>query len=237
MKAKIIITSFFLLACHLLFAQYNGGSNDGSVQSIFHKQNNTDPNAFKGGSNDGFTNALLPKQNNTDANAFKGGSNDGSANALFTKQNSKDSLAFKGGNNDGFANAVFVQKNIKDSIAFKGGSNDGFAVSAFSRITITDATVFRGSNGRGETQVHIQKNICGQPGVNSIWNGSVSNAWNNPNNWNCGNMPTITSVVIIPSGLIRYPTVFISAEVKSLQLQAGSSVTVPSGIILKLNGQ
>jgi len=236
-KERYIISLLFLCQCQLTQAQYSGGSNDGYANAGFSRQNKTDAAAFKGGNNDGYTTGIFVKLNTTDAGAFKGGNNDGFTATAFLKLNTKDSLAFKGGINDGFANALFVRFNIKDSLAFRGGGNDGFAVNGFSRINITVAVIYRGSIGRGETQVMVQRVICGQPGAPSVWNGSINNEWSRPGNWDCGNVPGINSVVIIPSAVSRYPIVFISTEIKSLQLLAGSSVTVPAGINLKLNGQ
>jgi hypothetical protein len=71
----------------------------------------------------------------------------------------------------------------------------------------------------------------------TVWNGSISNAWNNPANWNSGLVPANTSNVIIPSGLSRYPIVTGSTEVKSLLVQSGASVTINPDIQLKVTGK
>ncbi len=142
-----------------------------------------------------------------------------------------------GGDDDGFTLTVLPRANITDILAFRGNSDDGFAVLKLNKTIITDVTVFYGGNGRGETMVDVERNNCGQPGVASIWNGSISNSWDNPNNWDCGNIPTVGSNVLIPSGLSLYPTVYIHTEIKSLTLLPGSAVTILPGVILKLNGQ
>ena len=237
MLKKTLISVIAIHFWNCSFAQYTGGSNDGFANTLFNKQIIADVSAFKGGNNDGSANASFSRQNVTDVLAFRGGNNDGVAESSFTRQYSTDNNAFKGGTNDGFAFAIFNRQNNTDINAFRGGSNDGSTMFTLSKISITDAVVFNGGIGRGEAQIYVPRNGCGLPGSPAVWNGSINNSWSNPGNWDCGNLPGIASNVIIPSGLARYPTVFASAEVRSLTLLPGATVTVITGINLKLNGQ
>jgi hypothetical protein len=71
----------------------------------------------------------------------------------------------------------------------------------------------------------------------SVWNGSASNTWSDPANWNSGKVPGITSDVIIQSGLARYPTILSSTEINSLILRPGSTLTTATGIQLTIISQ
>ncbi len=68
------------------------------------------------------------------------------------------------------------------------------------------------------------------------WNGNISDAWENPQNWNGNQLPGANSIVIIPSPVTRYPKININTEIKKLELKPGSTITIASGKQLKLNG-
>jgi hypothetical protein len=199
------------------------------------KTNITDVLAFKGGNDDGFANKLLPKTNITDVSAFKGGNDDGFANKLLSKTNITDVSAFKGGNDDGFATKLLSKANITDVLAFKGGNNDGFTALTLTRTDITDAAAFKGGIGRGETLFKLVPLTC--DGNTVTWNGSVNEAWENPDNWNCGIMPNLNSIVIIPSGVPNYPQINTNFEIKTLFVNPNSKITIKQGVLFKLNGQ
>lgn len=216
-------------------AAFKGGNDDGFYQSFLAKTTITDADAFKGGSDDGYVLTLLPKTVITDADAFRGGSDDGHVLKLLSKTIITDTDAFRGGNDDGFVLAVLPKTIITDVIAFRGGNDDGFAFTRLNKTNITDAIVFYGGIGRGETVRSFINFPC--TGDSVVWNGSASIAWENPENWSCGILPNVSSVVIIPSGMPRYPTVSFSYEIKSLHLQPGTTITVLPAVLFKLNGQ
>ena len=70
-----------------------------------------------------------------------------------------------------------------------------------------------------------------QLGIPYVWNGSVSTAWNDPNNWNQGSYPGVTDYVEIPSDCPRYP--FISSTTSGichhLTLKHGAQLTIYNG--------
>lgn len=70
-----------------------------------------------------------------------------------------------------------------------------------------------------------------------VWNGSVSDVWSDPANWDNASVPGVTSNVIIPSGLARYPVVYTNTEIRKLDLLNGSTVTVFANVTLIVNGQ
>jgi hypothetical protein len=214
---------------------FRGGADDGFHVAFLPKTSITDANAFKGGSDDGFALTNLPKTNITDGNAFRGGSNDGFAQANLPKTNITDANAFSGGNDDGFAQTNLPKTNITDANAFIGGSNDGFALTYLPKTNITDAFAFKGGIGRGETQAMLNPLTC--DGNTFTWNGSVSTAWENPDNWNCGIMPHIGSTVIIPNAVPNYPRVNANFEIKTLFVNNNASIMIMTGVLFKLNGQ
>jgi autotransporter-associated beta strand protein len=57
----------------------------------------------------------------------------------------------------------------------------------------------------------------------STWDGSTSNAWDDPTNWSDG-VPGATTDVTIPAGLTNYPTITSAAHCKNFTLAAGTSV-------------
>ncbi|GAA4026725.1 hypothetical protein GCM10022409_08330 [Hymenobacter glaciei] len=57
------------------------------------------------------------------------------------------------------------------------------------------------------------------------WTGAVSSDWFNAANWSCGQVPTATSVVLIPTGLGTYPVVGSgTALALNLTVQTGASL-------------
>jgi len=66
-------------------------------------------------------------------------------------------------------------------------------------------------------------------GFTNIWNGSVSNAWENPANWNCNTIPDANTDVIINNGTV---VVNSTAICRSIQVNPAASVTVNSGFKL-----
>lgn len=121
---------------------------------------------------------------------------------------------------------------------YRGGNGNGFSKtsSAVLSIGIIDAT-YNGGPGKGETV--SSSAVLNLSGCGNIitWTGAISNVWSNGANWSCGFAPGIANDILIPSGLARYPTVFNAAEVKSIALQTGATITVKQNVQLKINGE
>ena len=66
-------------------------------------------------------------------------------------------------------------------------------------------------------------------GFTSVWNGSVSSAWENAANWSCNTVPDKYTDVIIQSGTV---VVNSSAVCRSINASIGSVVTVNSGFAI-----
>jgi hypothetical protein len=95
--------------------------------------------------------------------------------------------------------------------------------------------LYLGSSGRGDNISAITSGFA-DCDVLFYWNGTISDSWENPANWNCNRVPGVLSIVIIPVGVLHYPLISNSTEIKSLQLQTGSSIIVKEGIVLKVRG-
>ncbi len=67
----------------------------------------------------------------------------------------------------------------------------------------------------------------------ATWTGTVSSAWDNPQNWSCNTVPGPATPVIVPAGNPYSPIIFAgqSFSVWSLDLQTGATLTVQTGAI------
>ncbi len=74
------------------------------------------------------------------------------------------------------------------------------------------------------------------PPVTSVWTGVVNTAWSNAANWQCGQLPVITTAVIINGGRPNYPQVTTNMTLKSLTVNPGASVQVNTGVVITLTG-
>ena len=68
------------------------------------------------------------------------------------------------------------------------------------------------------------------------WNGSVSTAWENVANWDCGTLPDGFTDVIVPS-TVRNPVLSTNTSCFSLNMMTGSNMTVNSGFGLIITGK
>jgi len=76
-----------------------------------------------------------------------------------------------------------------------------------------------------------------QPYHYFIWTGLVNNQWIEPGNWNIGVLPIRSDEVLIPPGCPNYPVLENThrGHCRVLTAQAGTSVTVNTGGILRLH--
>ena len=105
------------------------------------------------------------------------------------------------------------------------------AVSTPNTYTVTNTIVAAG----GCSEIKATTSVVIVP--DGSWTGAVSTDWNNPNNWACNQLPTLTSDVKISSGLPKYPTLASGSPglAKNLSVQSNSSVTV-TGNTLQIAG-
>ena len=69
--------------------------------------------------------------------------------------------------------------------------------------------------------------------LDGSWNGSVNTDWNTLNNWDCKQLPSLTTNVLIATGKLKYPTLSTGSTglCKDLTIQNSSSVTVTNKIL------
>jgi hypothetical protein len=67
--------------------------------------------------------------------------------------------------------------------------------------------------------------------LTNTWTGSANTAWNDPDNWSCGQVPDATMTVIIPTGLTNYPVIGagVTAECFDLSVENGTIILIEEG--------
>jgi hypothetical protein len=134
------------------------------------------------------------------------------------------------------ASGLFIDKatatllvNVANALASEKVSNKGLALAA---SVPSDFLLTLRNTSTPDIGAH--EFVLANSGVN--WTGNVSTAWENPENWANNQVPTATTVVIIPSGRPRYPEVSVSTSVKSIAVAPGATVTIASGINITILG-
>ena len=218
---SLLLAIFFFTELH---AQYLGSIGRGDVDLLKNAQ----------GLNGEDVNVL-----------YYGGTGRGDIQLLKNVQglNGEDiSVLYRGGNGRGDIQLLKNGQGLNGedvSVLYHGGNGRGdiqFLKNAQGLNGEDVNVLYYGGNGRGDVFSEITSGFA-DCAVIFYWNGTVSNDWENPANWNCNELPDINSNVVISSGLLHYPTINSSTEIKRLELKPGGSVIVKSGIILKVNGQ
>ncbi|MEP7142216.1 MAG: hypothetical protein ABI707_05065 [Ferruginibacter sp.] len=68
----------------------------------------------------------------------------------------------------------------------------------------------------------------------ALWQGSISNVWENAANWGCGVVPDANTDVIINAGKPNFPQLGSNASIRSLRVAAGAAITVKTGFNLTI---
>jgi len=82
----------------------------------------------------------------------------------------------------------------------------------------------------GETEDYKVTIVAYSCPVNT-WTGAANNAWENPANWSCGQLPGIHSNVVINSGT---PVLSSNVSIYSLDINSSATLTVSTGSILTI---
>ena len=221
---------------------YNGCDGDGSdTKKLLNASLSIADSLYNGGIGDGYSfDKLLNASLGIADSLYNGGDGNGfSTDTLLNGDISVADSLYNGGIGDGYSfdKLLNASLSIEDSL-YNGGNGNGFHTIIVTNVILYSLdSLYNGGIGRGEIQLispNINLGICSD---SLRWNGNISIAWGNPANWDCGTVPGINSIVIIPSAAVRYPTVFSSTEIRRLRLLNGASVTVQTGVILTLNGQ
>lgn len=91
----------------------------------------------------------------------------------------------------------------------------------FSVLSVTDALGCVSTSNTGSVEITVGAPL-------GSWTGAEDEDWNNPNNWACNQLPTLTTDVLIASGKPRYPLLSTGAtdKARDITIQSGASVTV-----------
>ena len=105
------------------------------------------------------------------------------------------------------------------------------STSSAGSYTVTYTVPASGGCGIVTTTTPVIINLDGS------WTGSINTDWSTPGNWTCNQIPTLTSDVVIASGLPHYPATASSSPAlcRNLSIQNGASVIV-NGYTLQIAG-
>lgn len=93
------------------------------------------------------------------------------------------------------------------------GRTMGVSSVSFTNVDLNDGDYF---------SLSLQPGSC----IEGLWVGDVNNDWNDPNNWDCGVVPTSTTDVVIPAGVPNFP--ILNAGV----VYPAADITVDAGAII-----
>ncbi len=99
----------------------------------------------------------------------------------------------------------------------------------FSLVSVTGASGCARTTGFDGAQATVTVS-------SGIWHGSVSEDWNNADNW-CGGIPTETTDVLIPANAVRQPVICnLGAVTRDMIVEGGASVSISDIAALSING-
>ncbi len=214
------------------YSMYRGGVSDGYADATFDQGPNPALAMYRGGNDDGFSLARIDQGPNPTLTMYRGGNDDGFSLASIDQGANPALTMYRGGNDDGFSLASIDQGFNPALTMYRGGNDDGFSLASVDQGPNPALTMYRGGVDDGFAIADYEQ--C--DGTMTRWYGSISIDWHNFQNWECGILPTLTSDVIIPSGANLFPTVSANDEIRSINLQPGSTLHILSPAILKING-
>jgi len=259
-RMKVLISIIYYLTCtSVVHAQYIGTGFDGQMMSPLAKLNILDSLSCHGNAGDGVAYVFLPKMDISDDVVFRGSVDDGIALTDLDFNGTTDSLTFRGLSNDGFVSSFTTKVDITDTFAFHGLHADGIAFLYMDKMVIEDMVVFKGNTADGSGSTLLQKQMMTddiafkgligkgdhlfeikKPDCLSevlVWTGIVSQAWENPDNWQCGVLPSLSSEVNITPSALLFPQVTIDDEIKKLVLFPTTSFFINNTVNFIINGQ
>jgi len=145
-----------------------------------------------------------------------------------------------------YAGSPYCNSGGTATVTFTGVAGGTYSSTAGLTINTSTGTVTPGSSTPGSyTVTYTLAAAGGCPlftttaniiiAVPGTWTGAVSTAWHTAGNWYCGSIPTISTDVIIATGLPRYPLVSSGTmTARNITIQTGASLTVTT--ILQIAG-
>lgn len=211
-----------------------GGNGDGFTMTSFYCLVNQQVPYVLGGSGDGHSHFMQPAGMNLQDTYVNGGAGDG-----FSRQHEQAHLNLQefyveGGTGDGHSILKNSSSMNNSSAHLGGGSGDGFG--CFGGQIMINQSYVVGFGGTGDGFARH----CNRFGMNSpgyaygglgdgytgsitpawfgpgIWEGTLSEDWNNASNWLCNMVPDQTVPVTIPPGCPNYPSLTGELSVNSV---------------------
>lgn len=90
----------------------------------------------------------------------------------------------------------------------------------------------KGMSGFGEFGVGLPQ-FPAPPGT--TWTGAISAEWEDAGNWSNG-VPGAYTEVTIPSGMARYPIVFVNTTIKKLNVSNSTTISIADGVLFIISG-
>jgi len=115
---------------------------------------------------------------------------------------------------------------------------NGATAATYTTPVLTATTYYKVTANSGACSSATSNTVTVTVNEINSWTGALSTDWNTPGNWACTMLPTINTVVIIPSAPINQPQVHgITGLAKSLTVNAGARVTILTGGTLEVANQ
>ena len=237
-----------------LAAIYKGGIGDGYDYDFKIGLNSFTPstlaNIYRGGIGDGYDHDLLTGLNiymlPTLADIYHGGIGDGYDHdllaGLITFMPSSLADIYKGGIGDGYDHDLLTGLNIyiPPTLAdiYHGGIGDGYDHDLLLGLNIyvppTLAAIYRGGVGDGYDSHYLRFLNPNCQNDIFLWTGAFDTNWFNLANWNCNQLPSATSHVIISRDVPNYPYVTGDHVIASLKLQNNTTIKFSNNILFRV---
>ena len=84
---------------------------------------------------------------------------------------------------------------------------------------------------------HQFSDICERNDLlNRVWNGNISSAWYEPNNWSPCGVPVEVTNVIIPGELLNYPYINTNVIINNASITGDGKLEISNQSLFILNG-
>lgn len=134
--------------------------------------------------------------------------------------------------------------NTTDNVTYLWEGPNGFTSTLANPVIAGSDPTMSGTYTVTTTNASTSGNICSFISSTNVvvsnditWTGNTSNDWNDATNWSCGFLPKSTSNVIVPSGLVTYPTITSGnlGICNNITIQPNASLTI-SNSVLEIKG-
>jgi hypothetical protein len=147
---------------------------------------------------------------------------------------------YEGGNGSGTSSRTLKNIILSDSDGqYEGGNGIGAVNFNIFNIVLSESNgKYEGGISTGHDIIELKKitlALC--DGTSNTWNGNTSTAWSIYRNWSCGAVPTSTTTVTIPAGLLNYPILGSQVSIKHLIMETNTTINLIGIGRLTVTGQ